>query len=392
MKLLAGFRVLDLGTFITAPHAAMLLGELGADVIKIERPGGGDPFRWYNEGLSSPVFQAHNRNKRSLALDVRQPAGLAVLDRLVATADVVVINVRPGVAEKLQLDAGRLMRLNPRLVYCSITGFGSGGPYAGRPAYDTVGLAMSGLLSRLHDADEARIAGPSLSDTVTGLTMCMGALAALLERERSGRGRLVETSMLEATLSFAVDPMIYYLVQGHEQPFFQRGSASQAYVLRCRDGQRLCLHMSTPDKFWRALTAAIERPDLLAAYPDRETRSGNYETLARVLAEIFARRDRADWMQRLERHDVPFAPALSMAEVAADPQVRHLGILNETVHDGLGSVRGMNRPLHFDGDNRSGFHGTPTLGQHGEEILAGLGYGAADIEALRQQGVVDTNH
>jgi crotonobetainyl-CoA:carnitine CoA-transferase CaiB-like acyl-CoA transferase len=387
MKILDGFRVLDLGTFITAPHAAMLLGELGADVIKIERPDSGDPFRWYNEGLSSPVFQAHNRNKRSLALDITQADGLAVLDKLVATADAVIVNVRPGVAEKLGIDARRLMGINPRLVYASITGFGPDGPYAKRPSYDTVGMAMSGMLSRLHNSEDARLSGPSMSDTTTGATMCIGVLAALLERERTGKGRVVETNMLEATLALAIDPMIYYLVRGHEQPYYQRGSASQAYVLRCRDGSRLCLHMSTPDKFWAALAKAIDRPDLMASYPDRESRSSNYETLSVVLAEIFAQRDRAEWMPLLEANDVPFAPELTMQEVVDDPQARHLGILNETHHEKVGPVRGVNRPLHFDGDNRSDFRGTPTLGEHGLEILAELGYGSRGIEELRARGI-----
>jgi len=387
MKLLSDIRVLDLGTFITAPHAAMLLGELGADVIKVERPGGGDPFRWYTDGLSSPIFQAHNRNKRSVTLDFSRPEGLAVLDRLVGVSDVLLINVRPGVAEKLGVDAGRLMALNPRLVYCSITGFGPDGPYAKRPAYDTVGLAMSGLLSRLHNSDDPRLPGPSMSDTVTGMTMCMGVLAALLERTGSGKGRLVETSMLEATLAFSVDPMIYYLVNGAEQPYYQRGSASQAYVLRCADGQRICLHMSTPDKFWRALARAIDRSDLAERYPDRESRSRAYEEIARELARVFAQKDRATWMALLERHDVPFAPELSMAEVAEDPQVRHLGVLNAIHHEGIGDVRGINRPLRFDGDNRSGFRGTPKLGQHTREVLAELGYSDAQIDAMRGQGI-----
>jgi len=143
MKPLQGIRVLDLGSFITAPHAAMLLAEMGADVVKVERPGTGDPFRWYLDGLSSPIFQAHNRNKRSIALDYVRPQGREVLDALVKGADVVVLNMRPGVERRLGLDPRRLHIVNPRLVYCSITGFGPDGPYAARPAYDTVRLGRA---------------------------------------------------------------------------------------------------------------------------------------------------------------------------------------------------------------------------------------------------------
>ncbi|MDO9438240.1 CaiB/BaiF CoA-transferase family protein [Hydrogenophaga sp.] len=387
MKILADFKVLDLGSFITAPHAAMLLAELGADVIKVERPRTGDPFRWYNEGLSSPIFQAHNRNKRSLELDFTQPAGLEVLDRLVRESDVVLINVRPGVAEKLGVDAKRLMAINPRLVYCSVTGFGPDGPYAKRPSYDTVGQAMSGLMSRVHRSDDARIPGPSTSDTVTGMTICMGALAALIDRERTGRGRVVETNMLEATLGFAIDPVIHYLVTGEEQEYFRRGSTSQAYVLRCKDGKRLCLHMSTPQKFWDGLATATGRPDLLERYPDRVSRMEHYHAIAIALSEIFLARDRDEWMHLLEKHDVPFAPELTLEEVTQDPQVRHLGVLNEVEHDSIGPVRGVNRPIHFDGDNGSCFRGTPRLGEHSEQILAELGFDAARIARLREQGV-----
>ncbi len=387
MKILADYKVLDLGSFITAPHASMLMGELGADVVKVERPVTGDPFRWHNEGLSSPIFQAHNRNKRSIAVDFTEPDGLEVLDRLVAWADVVVINVRPGVDVKLKVDEERLRAINPGLVYCSITGFGSTGPYAKRPAYDTVGMAMSGLISRIHQGQDPRVAGPSMSDTATGMVACIGVLAALLERSRTGKGRLVETNMLEATLGFAIDPMIYFLVTGSLQPYFQRGAASQAYVLVCRDERRLCLHMSSPDKFWASLADAIERPDLKQCYPNRVSRGENYESIGKILADVFRTRDRAEWMRILEEHDVPFAPELSAAEMLEDPQVRHLGVFNETYHQGMGNIRGVNRALHFDGDNQSGFHGTPRLGEHTLEILEEIGLNDETVKALIDCGI-----
>ena len=189
MKLLSGFTVLDLGTFITAPYAAMLLAELGADVIKVERPDGGDPFRWFAGGLSSPHFQAHNRHKRSVALDCTTPRGLELLHALVRRADALVINVRPGVEKRLGIDEDTLRELNPKLVFCFITGFGADGPYASRAAYDNVGQALAGWLSRHHDADDARVAGPAISDAATGIFACLGIVSALLERTRTGIGR-----------------------------------------------------------------------------------------------------------------------------------------------------------------------------------------------------------
>ena len=392
MKILSDTRVLDLGSFITAPHAAMLLAELGADVIKVERPGSGDPFRWFNEGLSSIAFQTHNRNKRSLALDFTKPQGLELLYALVKTADVLLINVRPGVEQKLRIGPADLHAVNPRLIYCSITGFGADGPYAKRPAYDTVGQTMSGWLSRFHQSDDPRIPGPALSDTVTGMFMCMGALAALHERERTGTGRTVEVNMIEAAMAFGIDPLMYYLRTGTEQPFYLRGSNSQAYILRCLDGKRVSLHMSTPDKFWLNLTQAIERPDLAERYPDRIARSEHYEEIARELAAVFAARSRVDWMVRLEAHDVPFAPEHAFADLQDDPQIRHLGAFNTMEHPEFGTLRGVNRPLRFDGDNRSDFLHTPRLGEHTDAVLGDLGLSAERIGELRDAGIVQGKH
>ncbi len=174
MKVLDGIRVLDMGNFITAPLAAMMLAELGADVIKIERPGQGDPFRSFKDGNYSPQFQAHNRNKRSLTLDYTQPQGRDVFDRLVAEADVLLINIRPGVEKKLGVDYHRLHELNPALVYCSITGFGSSGPYSSRAAYDNVGQSASGWLSLFHQGSDARVAGPAVSDAWQECTPASG--------------------------------------------------------------------------------------------------------------------------------------------------------------------------------------------------------------------------
>ncbi|MDB5964405.1 MAG: CoA transferase, partial [Polaromonas sp.] len=292
VQVLSGFRVLDLGSFITAPYAAMLLAELGADVIKVEKPGAGDPFRAFGSGLYSSHFQAHNRNKRSVALDFTQPAGRAALDALVATADVLLINVRPGVEDKLGVGAARLQALNPRLVYCAITGYGPDGPYAERPAYDNVGQALSGWLSMFHEGADARVAGPAVSDALTGLFAAMGILGALLEREKTGRGRKVEVSMLEATLSFATEPLGKLFATGKPVPLYSRAASSQSFLVTCADGHRIALHLSSPDKFWKGLLKAIAREDLLQKYPDRGARVAGYDDLALDLAEAFVAQPR----------------------------------------------------------------------------------------------------
>jgi crotonobetainyl-CoA:carnitine CoA-transferase CaiB-like acyl-CoA transferase len=388
MKLLRGFTVLDLGTFITAPYAAMLLAELGADVIKVERPEGGDPFRWFAGGLSSPHFQAHNRHKRSVALDYTTPAGLKLLHSLIEHADALVINVRPGVEQRLGIDEGTLRRLNPKLVFCFITGFGADGPYANRPAYDNVGQALAGWLSRFHDTDDARVAGPAISDAATGIFACLGIVSALLERTKTGVGRKVEVSMLEATLALAVEPLAHYFVTGDEQPFYLRGAMSQAYILTCKDGKRIALQMSSPDKFWKGLAAVIESPDLLQRYPDRKRRVDSYEAIGRELAAIFATRPREEWLERLAQHDVPFAPERRLNELDEDPQVRHLDLFYELDHPTAGPVRSVHRAIRCDGSREIDFRPPPTLGEHTREVLAGLGLSDDELRGLSSQGVI----
>lgn len=386
MKVLAGIRVLDLGNFITAPLAAMMLGELGAEVVKVERPGG-DPFRAFKGGHYSPQFQAHNRNKRSLLLDYAQPAGRAVLDRLVDGADVLVMNMRPGVEEKLGLGAARLMGINPRLIYCAITGFGATGPYAHRPAYDNVGQSASGWLSMFHTGADPRVAGPAVSDAVAGTYACIGILGALVERARTGHGRKVEVSMLEAMIAMACEPLGTLSATGRAPALYERAATSQSYTVTCRDGRRIGLHLSSPEKFWRGLARAIGRMDLLDKYPDREARIAHYEELAGTLAGVFATRDRADWAPLLEANDVPFAPERRLDELEDDPQVRHLDVFYEQTHRRHGKLRAAHRPIRYDGDHRSDFLPPPDIGEHSDDVLREAGLSAQEIQDLMKAGV-----
>jgi crotonobetainyl-CoA:carnitine CoA-transferase CaiB-like acyl-CoA transferase len=388
MKMLSGLTVLDLGTFITAPYAAMLLAELGADVIKIERPEGGDPFRWFSGARSSPHFQAHNRHKRSVAIDITTARGQELLHAMIKRADALVINVRPGVETRLGVDEATLRALNPKLVFCFITGFGADGPYARRPAYDNVGQALSGFLSRFHDSTDARVPGPAISDAATGIFACLGIVSALLERSRTGVGRKIEVSMLEATLALAIEPLAHYFATGEDQPFHLRGAMSQAYVLTCKDGKRIALQMSSPDKFWRGLAVVIEKPDLLQRYPDRKSRVEGYEAIGRELSEIFATRVRDEWLERLAQQDVPFAPEHQLNEVENDPQARHLGLFYELTHPIAGNVRSVHRAIRADGSRDIDFRPPPLLGEHTREVLSELGLSAIDLDALAAQGVI----
>lgn len=387
-KVLAGIRVLDLGSFITAPYAAMLLAEMGADVIKIEKPGSGDPFRAFGSGLYSSHFQSHNRNKRSLALDYTKPSGIEAFDRLLADADVVLINVRPGVEDKLGIGYERLKAINPRLVYCAITGYGATGPYAERPAYDGAGQALAGWLSMFHEGTDARVAGPAVSDALTGLYSAMGILGALVERGSTGVGRKVEVSMLEATIAFATEPLGKLFATGKPVPHYSRAAASQSFIASCSDGNRIGMHLSSPEKFWLGLLAAISREDLAKKYPDRAARVQRYDELALDLAKVFATQPRDYWLPRLEQNDVPFAPERRLEEVRDDPQVKHLGVFYEMTHPKYGKVTAAHRPVRYDGDNHSNFLPPPALGEHTNEVLAQAGLSPSEIKKLADEGVI----
>ena len=388
MRLLQNIRVLDLGGFITGPYAAMLLAELGADVVKVERPGAGDPFRAFRNGLYSPHFQAHNRNKRSIALEYAKPEGLDALKSLVRTADVLVINNRPGVAEKLGIGYQVLREINPRLIYCSITGFGADGPYAERPAFDNVGQALSGWMSRHRRGDDPRVVGPAIADPATSHYAALGILGALHERARSGQGHLVEVNMLEASIALGAEPITSYFASGEPVPVYQRAAMSQAYNLTCKDGKRIGLHMSSPDKFWQGLCRVVGREDWITKYATRMDRVEHYEALAFELNEIFRTRNREDWILPLERADVPFAPEHEVQDLETDPQVRHLGVFYEIDHPKYGKLKASHGPVRVDSDRTVEPRPPPDLGEHTDEVLSEAGLAPERIALLRQHGII----
>ncbi|HJP37352.1 MAG TPA: CaiB/BaiF CoA-transferase family protein, partial [Gammaproteobacteria bacterium] len=223
---LAGVKIVELSTFITGPYAGMLLADMGADVIKVERPDGGDPFRGYDFGNYSPQYRAYNRNKRSMTLKLGDPKAREILLKLVADADVVIENFRPGVTDKLEVGETALRSANPTLIYCSITGFGHDGPYRDRPAYDTVAQGFGGLLGQFIDSDSPLIPGPALADSTTGLYAALSVSNALVGRQRTGQGRRIDITMIEAITSFAAEPISQFLATGSVPTPYKRATIS----------------------------------------------------------------------------------------------------------------------------------------------------------------------
>ena len=373
-KPLKDVTVLEMGTFITGPAAGMLLADLGATVIKIEQPGTGDPFRSFKGGLYSPHFQTYNRNKKSITLDTRQAEDLAVLDRLIAEADVFIQNFRPGVANRLNVDAERLRGLNTRLIYASISGFGNDGPDRDRPAFDTVAQASSGFLRLMVNPEHPRVVGPAIADAMTGFYAAQGVLAALHERHATGKGRLVETSMFEAMCHFNLDDFTHLLSVHEVMGPYSRPHVSQSYVFECSDGKWLALHMSSPPKFWENLATAVGRPEMLAlpAFASREARIAHYDDVVEFLAPIFALRDREHWCSELTRLEVPNAPVRSSVEVLESAQAKALGICVADEHGPHGRFRTVRSPLSFDGERMTEVTAPPVLGQDDEAISAPL--------------------
>jgi crotonobetainyl-CoA:carnitine CoA-transferase CaiB-like acyl-CoA transferase len=373
---LAGIRVIEQGTFITGPCAGMMLADLGADVIKIESPEG-DPYRAYQGGQYSPHFQAYNRNKRSLVLDLKTSADRALLDGLISEADVYIQNFRPGTAARLGAGSERLCNLNPRLIYGSISGFGSSGPYATRPSYDSVAQALSGFLSVVVDSDRPRFLGPALADAITGNYAAYGILGALVQRGRTGRGCLVEVSMLEAMAHFAVEPFAAFFALGETPTSSDRPRLAQAYILRTSDKRLIAIHLSSLEKFWEGLVNALQSPDLLGdeRFKTRLLRIANYESLTAELDKRFAKASLAVWVERLGQNDVPFAPINSIDEVVQDPQVRHLGLIVPAVSGELTS-RAVRPAVQFSGVHSASVRAAPQLDQDGKSIRDSLAKGA----------------
>jgi crotonobetainyl-CoA:carnitine CoA-transferase CaiB-like acyl-CoA transferase len=368
---LDGIRVVELANYVSGPYAGMMLADFGAEVIKIEVPGTGDPFRGWGTVDYSPTFGSVNRSKKSVVLDLKSEPGKASAKKLIATADVVIENFRPGTLERLGLGYEELRVGNPRLIWCSITGFGDVGPLADRPGYDTVGQAMGGLLSVLTDMDQPKPMGISFSDHLAGMVAANGILAALQARHRTGRGQRVDTSLLEATVSFIGENAARFFENGATPNRATRTHTAQVYAFVAGDGKPFVIHLSSPEKFWKGLTRVAGHPEWLGdpRFNPRKGRQKNYDVLHGLLSAVFATKDRAYWLQRLTEEDVPSGPLYDFAEVFADPQVETLGMRVRVPHPKLGEVdlvrngvRLSDTPVRID-------RPSPELGEHNKEIL-----------------------
>jgi formyl-CoA transferase len=369
----------------------MILGDLGAEIIKIEARETGDPFRKWggHKGGARPQFLAYNRGKKSVSLNIQTSGGQSIIKRLARSSDVLLENFRPGTLDRLGLGFDDLRSENERLVYCSITGFGRTGPYARRPSYENVGLALSGLWSRLTDIARPRPIGPNLVDQLTALTAVYGILGALVHVGRHGIGQRVEVNMLASTIAFMPEPMANYLTIGEIGDLDTRARRSQAYALVAGDGRPLAVHLSSVPKFWEGLTRAIGRPELVddPRFATNADRVSNYDALRDIIETTVRARPRDEWLARLEENDVPAAPINTIPEALDDPQVRHLGLVHQYGHDGR-AVALVRTPVDYSATPLEDVGHPPDLGQDTFEVLRRLGYSEDEARAFRDDGTI----
>jgi formyl-CoA transferase len=373
---LDGIRVVELSTMITGPLTGMLLADMGADVVKIENPEGGDPFRSYGGGQYSAQYCSYNRNKRSVAVSLRTDLGRRALEALVRRSDVLIENFRAGVLERLSFGPARLAELNPRLIQCSITGFGADGPYAANPCYDSVAQALSGMSSQFLDPSHPRLSGTTIADNVTGQYAAYGVLAALFERERTGKARRIEVNMLEAAMAFIPEPFGYLTQNGQEADAYLRIRNSQAYAFRCGDGELFIIHLSSQQKFWDQFVEAIGAGALGAdpRFSTLEGRVAHYDARLEICSGIFAGRPRDEWLRRFAGFDVPLAPGNRISDVFNDAQVAHLDSFYTLEHPIKGKLTSIRRPVRIDGGRADqAAKAPPMLGEDTDSVLRELG-------------------
>ncbi len=396
---LAGLKVLDMSKVLAGPLCAQYLGDMGAEVIKVEPIEGGDdtrqwpPLRKVDDAApTGAIFLSANRNKRSIALDMRSPQGRAVVDRLVKEADVIIESFGPGVAERLGVGAQRLAELNPRAVCCSISGFGSVGPMKEGKGYDVILQAFCGMLSITGERGGPPVRSPfSPVDQATGLHALIGIQAALLERERTGRGGRVEVSLFDTATGF----LGYFL-----QSFWERGTEPERpgsgheslcpYEAFATQDRPLILGVAN-DSLWRAFCEvaglqAIADDPRFRTNPDRVAHRA--ETVGRV-QEALRTRTRDDWIERLSARGIPCSPLHSLGELSAHPHTAASGMVFAYEHPQLGALRGVAQPLRLDGGRTALRQPPPLLGQHSAQVLRELGYSEGEIDALVAAGAIN---
>src|SRR3990170_3993606 len=391
---LAGTRVVDVTTSIAGPYCAEILAALGAEVVKVERPDTGDDGRawgppfWNGE---SAMFLSVNAGKRSLAVSLADERGREIVSRLADGADVFVQSLRPGLAERMGLGPEAVLARNPRLVYCSVGAYGRGGPLSEEPGYDALMQAAGGLMSMTGEPGRPGVrVGSSLIDMGTGMWSALGILAALLERERTGEGALVDTSLYETALSYIGYHLVGYLADGTvpegQGTVFPMVAPYQ--VFSTRDGELMIAGGN--DRLFSLVCDVLGMSELAsdARFLTNPDRVRNREELVTLLSARLRERDTTDWQERLTAAGVPAAPVADVADIVHSPQTAALEMIQAVPHPRIPELRLAPLPLSFDGERAQHRSSPPLVGEHTAEVLAELGYPEDEVASLATDGVI----
>jgi formyl-CoA transferase len=390
---LRGIRVLEMSQYIAGPMTSQQLADFGANVVKIERPEGGDPFRGYAGRQKiqhyGHNYRAFNRNKMSVALDLQKPEAVDVIKRLVIHADVLVQNLRPGTMEKLGLSYEELNKLNPGLIYCSISGFVQHGPNKDRPAFDAIGQALSGILYLLTDLDRPRMRGPTIVDQATALQAASAIMALLLSKTRSGVGGRIDISMVDAAIAFIPDVFAAYTESKIISDPESRSASSHALIAPCSDNRLVAIQLGGIQSGWERLLAVLDRPELAedARFVTRADRVDKWAQLMEELQPTFAAKPLEHWLAKLQAGDIPCAPVLTIPEVFESAEIKHSGLFEVEDHPVAGPVTMIKRAAQIN-KSRGPKQALPAmLGEHTEAALRQSGFTANEIADLRRAQV-----
>jgi len=391
---LEGLLVVDLTQNVAGPFCTQILGDMGAEVVKVERPGRGDDARAWAPpfwGDESATFMAFNRNKRSLCLDLKRDGGLEVLRRLVARADVFVQSLRPGAIGELGLDYPKASALNPRIVYCSITAFGTRGPLAALPGYDPLMQAYGGLMSvNGHPGQEPARVGTSIVDMGTGMWAALGVLAGLRQREATGRGVEVTTALFETALMWVSYHLMSYLGSGEIPQPQGSGTAMIAPYQAFPTADGYVMIGAASDALFQRLATALEAPALGGdpRFTDNPSRVRHREAVVEAVAALTRAHKTDELLERLRAAGVPSAPICTMDQVVQAPQTAASGMLVGAPHPRLPDYRSVGLPIQWDGRRPEVRRVPPRLGEHSADVLTTLGYTLDDVRNLKKQGVI----